>query len=95
MAPLTAGFRPFIYPDSGPKYDRSGKILDPAFRYLDENLNFEKHVVGRYVFDFTNPGPNKNFVLDTTALAYVFIISKNDEGPISFSNFFVDDPFLI
>ena len=65
MAPVTAGFWPFICPDSGPKYARSEKIPAPAFRCLGGNLNGNMTVLHRQLPDLTNAVVKNGFVLDT------------------------------
>ena len=65
MAPVTAGFWPFISPDSGPTYARSEKIPAPAFRCLGGNLNVNMTVLHRQLPDLTNARAKNKFVLDT------------------------------
>ena len=71
MAPVTAGFWPFICPDSGPKYARSEKIPAPAFRCLGANLNENMIILPRQLPDLINAGAKNKFVLDPNDLVYI------------------------
>ena len=70
MAPVAAGFWPFICPDSGPKYARSEKIPATAFRYLGGTLNAKMTVLHRQLGDLIVSQAENGLVLDTNELEY-------------------------